>query len=99
VGGDEDPEVTGLGSGCYRSDVRYVIFCYVEQQPGSNDLADLLIRAKADIKLAMMTDGTRGGLAERTEMLGFSTDNGEMSPRGIVAGTFLVKYQWSLSAL
>ena len=98
VGGDEDPRVTGLGGNCYTSETRYVVYCYVEQKPGNNDLADLLIRAKADIKVAMMTDGTRGGLASTTEMLEFGTDNGEVAPRGIVAGAFIVKYSWSLAA-
>ena len=100
VAGNESPPTFALGGSCYRSEVEISVWSYVEQKPGADDLGDQLAKVEADIKVAMMTDLTRGALAESQTLMGVSTDEGFYGEgnRGAVVATFSVKYSWSLTA-
>lgn len=102
IGNEPEPEnAQGSGSNrCYTSVVEVAIWSYVERKPGTDDLADQVVKVKADIRVAMMTDLTRGNVALWTDYLGSSTDEGYYAEgnRAAVVATFAVHYKWSLTA-
>jgi hypothetical protein len=86
-----------LGGNCFRSVSSWSIWGYVE---GDDNLGDDAIKLEADIKVAMLTDLSRGGLAESTMLQNPQTDEGWYGDigRAIVIVPFDITYKWTLTA-
>lgn len=88
---------TNIGGSCRKTTAEFVVFAYVNK-PGVDTE---IIKLEVDVIKALLTDHTQGGLAETTEWVDSEIDIDELVTKnmGIVALTFAVQYQWSLSDL